>query len=152
MAVAVVCAACVPPPGPMERLGNAAHELNTATRFARMDVAIALVDAERQGEFAARHSLWHRDLRIVDLELSGVQMVAAGEAQVHIVVMWHRLDETNVSVTSIEQYWKQNGEDWRLVEENPVSGSPGLFASPKPKAKTKQPKATGGKALERNPG
>ena len=140
----LVSAACVPPPGPMERLGDAAHQLNIATRFARMDVAIALVDAERQGEFAARHALWHRDLRIVDLELAGVQMVAAGEAQVSIAVMWHRLDETNVRVTSIEQYWKQNGDDWRLVEESHVAGSPGLFAIPKVKGK-----AGGGKALER---
>lgn len=134
--LALLFVACVPPAGPLERLTNSAHDLNVATRFARMDVAIALVDAERQGEFAARHAPWHRELRIVDLEMAGMQLVAAGEAEVQLSVMWHRLDDTDVRVTSIAQLWKQSGEDWRLVEEHSIGGAPGLFAAPK-KAKTK---------------
>ncbi len=119
--------ACVPPPGPLERLGYSAHEMNAATRFARMDIALSYVKSEAQHDFARRHRKWHKQLRIVDLEVTGVQMVTTQDAEVHLTVSWHRLDQTTIRDSMIAQKWSQKSGDWKLVEEMRAGGSPGLF-------------------------
>ena len=61
--------ACFAPPGPMERLNMSAYDLNTATRFGRMDVALEHVAQDAQVDFMARHAKWGRGIRVVDVEL-----------------------------------------------------------------------------------
>ncbi len=143
--VLAFCAGCLGlPPGPMERLSNSAYELNTATRFGRMDIAAANVAGEARNDFGRRHRAWGKDVQIVDLELEGVQILADGNAEVDLTVSWHRADETVIRSTTLAQRWTQTSGDWKLVEETTASGSPGLFP---PKAKTQAKKSDEKQAL-----
>ena len=74
---------CVPPPSPMERLTDAAYDLNTATRFGRFDVAMGYVEPGKQLQFAHRHAKWGQAVRVldVDLERRRISLSAKSEAR-----------------------------------------------------------------------
>ena len=96
------------------------------------------VEVEQQGDFARRHAEWHRKLRIVDVELRGMQLLTADTAEVVLDVSWHHLDESTMRGSTVSQRWKQSGRNWVLTEEHRIDGSKGLFAKQKPGEK--QPK------------
>jgi hypothetical protein len=113
---------------PAERLAYSAHDLNAATRFGRMDVALAHVHDDASADFARRHRKWHRVLRIVDVEVQGLHMLAKDQAEVQLTVAWHKLDETIIRRSSVAQLWEQGGRDWSLINEERTGGAAGLFA------------------------
>lgn len=127
LASGVLVTACLAPPTSAERLGNAAYELNMATRFGRMDIAGANVAAEAQAEFLRRHRPWGRSIRVVDLELLGMQLASENEAEVELSVSWHRLDETEMRATTLVQRWANQKGGWKLIAEEPSGGAPNLL-------------------------
>jgi hypothetical protein len=129
VAALALVAGCVPPPSPAERLAFEAHEMNSATRFGRMDVALDHVAAEAQADFMRRHSKWGRDMRIVDLDVEGIHFIDSTTAEVNVTVSWHRLDEAELNASAVTQTWKHDSEGWKIVEEQRVGGAPGLFQS-----------------------
>lgn len=132
----LLCAGCLAPPGPAERLNNTAYELNTATRFGRMDVAVGRVATHERERFMARHARWGRIKRIVDVELEGVRLLTPSTAEVRLAVSWQRLDESTLRTSLVAQKWMEGKQDWELVEEIRAGGDPGLFdAAPEPKRK-----------------
>jgi hypothetical protein len=131
LTVALVLTACFAPPGPMEKLTNNAYELNTATRFGRMDVALSMVAEDAQNDFMRRHADWHGEMRIVDLEMRGMRMTEKDVAEVQLSVTWHRIDQTTIHSSVISQRWTQTKNGWFLSEETRVGGAPGLFTVPK---------------------
>ncbi len=129
-ALLLLVSACVPPPGPMERLTNAAYDLNTATRFGRMDVAVEHVASHAQADFMARHREWGSDVRIVDVDLSGLRMLTPETAQVTLSVSWHNLSSSTIQTSLIAQKWTSTGDGWKMASEIRAGGAPGLFAAP----------------------
>jgi hypothetical protein len=119
----------------MERLSNTAFDLNAATRFGRMDLAQESVAHEAQVDFGRRHKSWGRDVRIVDVELDGMQLLASDSAEVELTVSWHRVDDTIIRATNVAQKWSQANSDWKLVDEVVKGGAAGLF--PKTEANAK---------------
>jgi hypothetical protein len=126
----VALSSCIAPPSPAERLAYSATELNAATRFARMDIALGMVAKDAQSDFMARHAPWHTELRIVDVEVQGMRLLTSDSAEVQLFVAWHRLDETNMRGSSVVQRWTQDREGWMLAEEMRVGGAPGIFGEP----------------------
>jgi hypothetical protein len=124
----LLLSACLAPPGPMERLSYSAYELNNATRFGRMDVAVALVAAEAQDDFMRRHAKWGGEVRVVDVELAGLRLLTKETAEVRLAVRWHRIDESTMRVSAVSQKWMMGKDHWQLAEELRTGGSPGLFA------------------------
>lgn len=123
-----ICTSCIPPLSPQERLAQSAHELNYATRFARMDVALELVAEDAQRDFMMRHAPWHSEVRIVDLELTGMHMISADSAEVQLAVAWHRLTDTEMRTSRVSQRWEQGRDGWKLAEETRIAGAQGIFA------------------------
>jgi len=115
------------PQSPSARLSENAIRANVATRFGRMDVALANVDAKKKAEFAEKHAQWGHGIRIVDLEVGGMSFVTQDHADVHVSVAWQRLDEATLRVTEITQRWHSGGDGWRLLFEERRGGSVGLF-------------------------
>jgi hypothetical protein len=111
----------------LERLTDAAYDLNTATRFGRMDVALDYVEPAVRLEFAKRHSSWGERLRVLDVDLASIQPMAEDTIDVKVMVAWHRMDEMTMRRSLVAQRWKITDDDWRLVEERRVGGDPGLF-------------------------
>ena len=136
---------CVPPQSPIERLSFAAHDLNAACRFGRLDIALMHVGREAQARFLDRRAKWGEGIRIVDVELMGIRVTGDDEAQVRVKVSWHRLDETTIRTSRIEQTWSQGINAWSLTEEQRIAGSPGIFTPPPKPQKTEKADAEAAK-------
>lgn len=133
--LALTLGGCVAPMTPAERLSFAAYDMNAATRFGRMDVAVGHVAVASQSNFLRRHASWGRELRIVDVDLSGIRMLTPSTAEVHLSVSWHHDDETIMRQSFLAQRWTtEKGDDWQLHEELQIGGDEGLFAKLSPKA------------------
>ena len=131
----VVLAACYAPVAPSQRLTESAFDMNSATRWGRMDVAMEHVGAEAREAFGKQHARWGRSIRIVDLEFNGMSLKNKGsEAEVIVTLSWQRLDEADVRMTSIAQRWVDLRGKWSLLSEDEKSGDGGLLDE-EPKAK-----------------
>jgi len=125
-------AGCFGAPTPGQRLTDSAYEMNTASRFGRMDIALDHVAAKAKADFARRHAGWGRDVRIVDFEFAGMNLLKKDEADVYVAVSWQRADESSLRVTQITQRWKDDG-GWAITGEARKGGDFGLFGEPTPK-------------------
>jgi hypothetical protein len=119
--------ACVPPLTPMQRLTDSAYDLNLATRFGRMDIALPYVSAEAQPQFVRHHAAWGNSVRVVDLDLVGIRAMGEDAVVVDLVVTWHPINDMMIRQSQISQRWKLERDDWRMVEEQRAGGDPGLF-------------------------
>jgi hypothetical protein len=134
----------VPPASPSQRLAESANDMNTATRFGRMDIAMDFVAAGARDDFKRRHMAWGRDVWIVDLELLDVRIDRPDEASVHLSVAWQRPDETTLRVTQLKQRWRDDRAGWRMTAEERSSGDTGLLLLPS----NERPKAGASSAQE----
>jgi hypothetical protein len=134
LGLALWAGACVPPKTPMERLTDAAYDLNVATRFGRLDIAIPYVALDAQQKFARDHAAWASRIRVVDLDLVGIRPLGPDAVGVDVVISWHRLDETDIRQSQITQRWVLEKDDWRLTEEQRSGGEPGLLSGDASKA------------------
>ena len=99
---------------------------------------MSFVAKDAKAEFARRHNKWHDVVRIVDVDLTSMQMVDKETAEVHLKVAWHRVDESTLRSSELAQKWSYSTGDWQIEEELRIGGSPGLFNYPKRKAQTKK--------------
>jgi hypothetical protein len=130
-ALSAALTGCITPPAsPSQRLAESANDMNTATRFGRMDIAMDFVATAAQGDFKSRHMAWGRDVWIVDLELLDVRIDGRDEASVHLTVAWQRPDETTLRVTQLKQRWRDDRAGWRMMSEERSSGDTGLLLLP----------------------
>lgn len=118
---------CMMPPGPAERLTYAAHDMNAATRFGRLDVAMDHVAGHAREDFAKRHGSWGRTIRVLDVEMRGMRMITPETAEVQVAVSWHDSRHMDIQVSYLAQKWTRKENDWALVEELRVGGAKGLF-------------------------
>lgn len=118
------------PTTPTDKLMDAAYDHNVATRFGRMDVALELVSAAAREDWAARHAAWGGKVRVVDLELAGMQMRSRDEAEVHVRVEWQRVDEAELRMTELAQTWRSGRGGWQLDKEKCTSGDDALLDKP----------------------
>jgi hypothetical protein len=125
-ALALLAAACMSPTTPTQRLADSAMEMNTATRFGRMDVALEHVAAEARPEFFKKHAAWGRAVRIVDVELAGMSLVGKDEADVFLSVSWQRASEAELRLTHVAQRWRDD-RGWRVMSEERKAGDYGLL-------------------------
>jgi hypothetical protein len=119
-----LASACMPPQA--QDVSDVARDMNLAARFGRMDVAVEnTTDDVREG-FVQRRAQWGRDLRVVDTELSALNMKGKDEAEVFVDVSWMRIDEGLLRGTRVKQTWKKD-DGWKLSSEARDSGDVGLF-------------------------
>jgi hypothetical protein len=118
---------CMAPPPPAERVTDAARELNTAARFGRLDIAVGRTAEGARAEFLNRRSRWGEAIRVLDVELVGLEMQDGQHALVMVDVAWVRSDESTLRSTRLAQVWKDEEDGWRLAREQRSSGDLGLF-------------------------
>src|SRR5690606_9246681 len=137
-AVALVTNACLVPPPP-ERAATTARELNLASRFGRIHVAGNLTAEKERADFLSRRASWGRDVRIVDVELAGLEMRGADRAEVQVDYAWMRIDENVVRTTRVAQDFRDAGRGFQLVAERCVAGDRGLFGEAAPAQPASRP-------------
>jgi hypothetical protein len=119
--------ACFAPASPVQRVSEAARDLNVATRFGKMDMVVARVDASMRADFLSRRAQWGREIRLVDIEMSGVEVRDETHANVTVDVSWVPLRDNILRSTRLSQRWEDNGHGWMLSQEKRLSGDQGLF-------------------------
>ncbi len=117
---------CMSPPSQAERVTDAARELNLATRFGRMDIALGHTAKGARGTFLERRNRWGKDVRIVDVELAGLSMQDKLKATIQVDVAWVRNNDATLRSTRLAQVWRDDG-GWQLVREQRLAGDMGLF-------------------------
>lgn len=148
VAVVLGLAGCLPPVSPQQLLADSAYDMNVATRFGRMDVAMDYVGEGARDDFTREHAEWGRDLRVVDVELLNLDMAAKDQANVVLSVLWQRLDEAQIRTTQLTQSWSDGRGGWRMISEKRSGGDRGLLGDrPKPAASADE--AEGARAPKR---
>ena len=125
--IALLTGCIAPPAGSSERLADAAHGLNMATRFGRMTAALEHVAPHAKDEFTKKHEPWGRDVWIVDLELVDVVTKSKDEASVILSVLWQRPDEAELRTTQVTQTWRDDRGGWKMTAEQKSGGDAGLL-------------------------
>ncbi|MCA9593175.1 MAG: hypothetical protein KC776_07685 [Myxococcales bacterium] len=128
---AMTLAGCLAPPSQASRVTDAARELNLATRFGRMDIALSHTANGARDAFLDRRGQWGKHLRIVDVELAGLAMKDEHQATVQVDVAWVRVNDENLRTTRVAQVWRDD-EGWQLIREQRLAGDLGLFGEPIP--------------------
>jgi hypothetical protein len=136
---AALCGGCLAPPGASERATDAARELNLASRFGRMDVALGLTSKAVQQAFVEHRAAWGKDVRILDVELSGFTMPNGDLARVEVDYSWSRKSESQLLTTRVAQEWRDAGGGFKLVRERRIAGDVGLFGEPIPLPASAEP-------------
>jgi hypothetical protein len=124
---ALSLAACVMPPPASEKASDAARELNLSARFGNMDAAAAKTASEARADFLQRHASWGGEIRIVDVELGGMNMPDSDHAVFDVNYSWMRTNESTMRSTRVTQRWSSLKGGWKLESEKHTAGDMGLF-------------------------
>jgi hypothetical protein len=129
--LSLVCAlslgACVMPPSASEKASDAARELNLSARFGNMDVAAKKASNAARADFIQRHAQWGGEIRIVDVELAGMNMPDSDHAVFEVNYSWMRSNESTMRSTRVIQHWSSLNGAWALESEKRGAGDVGLF-------------------------
>jgi hypothetical protein len=120
-------AACMPSQVPAREVSEVARDLNIAARFGRMDLAAEHTSEAHRREFLESRANWGLDVRVVDLELTQLDVPDAETAEVVVDVSWVRIDENLLRSTRIRQSWQNPGGGWLLNGEERIAGDFGLL-------------------------
>lgn len=131
-ALGLFLAGCLGPPPASERATDAARELNVASRFGRMDIAMGRTASGARDDFAKRRAAWGSEIRIVDVELAGLSMSDSSHALIQVDYAWVRMSEGTLRSTRIAQHWESKKGEWQLEREHREAGDIGLFGEPLP--------------------
>jgi hypothetical protein len=141
IAAATLLTACPAPPTTGARIQEAASDLNTHSRFGRMELAMERVAPTMRDEFLQHRRAWGGEVRLADYELTGARLTAAEDADVTIKYSWYRPAEGDLRVTTVRQRWHDNKGEWQLVGEVRVDGDVGLLGERIDTEAPREPKA-----------
>jgi hypothetical protein len=118
---------CMPIGAPSQQISDIARDVNVATRFGRMDVAMEHLSDANRAEFIRTHADWGKDIRVLDVEVSQLELKTPDSAEVLVDVNWVRMDEGQLRSTRVKQHWVNAGQDWQIDSEERTSGDMGLL-------------------------
>lgn len=124
--------AIVAPMSAASRAQETATELNTNSRFGRMELATEHVDPALREAYLTRHKTWGNVVRVADYEMAGFKMKGDNDAETLVRVSWYRVENGDLKNTLLKQSWKQVKGDWRLVDESRSEGDAGLIGDAMP--------------------
>jgi hypothetical protein len=125
----VMCwlSACMPSQVPSQQVSEVARDLNVATRFGRMDVAVEHTAEEHRPDFLKHRAAWGNEVRVMDVEFAQLDMQASDTANVLVDISWMRMNEGLLRSTRLKQSWHNPGGGWKLSGEERVAGDLGLL-------------------------
>ena len=113
-----------------QKVQEAAYELNMGTRFGRMP--LEKVAAGSREKFIAQHKAWQGPIRIVDVDMAGMNVPKSGDATVFIAVGWQRADEQDMRQSVVAQKWREERDGWMLASETVADGDTTIFEATRP--------------------
>lgn len=114
-----------------QRAQEAALELNLNARFGRMELAAERISPKAREQFFERRKAWGGAVRVADYDLTGLKIQGEDDAESFVKIAWYRADDNDLRITTLKQKWHADGKgDWKLTEEQRISGDLGLFGEP----------------------
>lgn len=101
-------------------------------RFGAMSGAAQWVPANAKKKFLEQYGQWHKDIRIVDLDIVGMTPGPNECFDVLIAVSWQRSTDADIHSTTISQRWGNPKGQWALLSSERVQGDRGLIADATP--------------------
>lgn len=135
----MVMQGCFASATPAQRVTDAARELNLATRFGQVDIAVHHVHHTLQADFLSRRAQWGKQIRIHDVEFAGIHIANEELASVTVDVAWSSLTDSLLRNTKVQQEWQNVRKGWKLVRERRLSGDAGLFGEALPQLEPSHP-------------
>jgi hypothetical protein len=121
---------------PSEQVNEAARDLNVNSRFGDVGGLAHMTKPAFREAFLTRRAQWGNVVRVVDVELAGINMVDSEHATISVDFSWTRVDRGTLEMTRVVQEWDNTSGDWLLARERRHSGALGLFGeTPPPAAK-----------------
>ena len=120
-------------------MNDAARDMNVAARFGRLDLAVQRTTKDARKHFLDRRAQWGTGIRIVDVEVAGMQMQGEDNAEVRVDIAWVRANEGVLRSTRLAQLWSDEDGDWMMERERRVAGDLGLFGEAVPVAPARRP-------------
>src|SRR5512133_909966 len=104
--LSLMLTSCFATASPVQRVTDAAREMNLATRFGHVDMAVRHVEASIQADFLERRAEWGKGLRILDVELAAIHIEDEEHATVTIDVAWSSVTDSLLRATKLTQDWQ----------------------------------------------
>ena len=84
--------------------------MNEASRFGRMDIAAEHAAKGTEQAFLKRRREWGNDVRVVDINVAGVEFDDQANAKVLVQVAWTHMAEGTLHTTTLKQSWEDRGD------------------------------------------
>lgn len=122
---------------PTRKLNEAIRDMNDASRWGRIDLAVQFVEPTYHSNFLKARHRWGRQFRIADVELVRLDIDSEqDQAIAFMAISWYRLDQMTLHHTVVRQVWNEYDGHYRMSGESVFEGDARLMQGP-PKAVTK---------------
>jgi hypothetical protein len=129
-AVVGTLAGCPAPPNSLARAQQTAQEFNNDSRLGHGELSLDRVAPEAREQYRSQHRAWGTNVRVVDVELVGMNAQSERDATAFVRVAWYRPEDEELRSTTVEQSWNDKPGGWQLVREHRVEGEMGLLGEP----------------------
>jgi len=119
---------------PTRKLNDSIRDLNDASRWGRIDLAVPYVEPTYQANFLKARHRWGRQLRIADTELVRLDINSEQDQAIALMaISWYRIDQMTLRHTVVRQVWIEQDGHYLLSAEAVSEGDALLMQTP-PKA------------------
>lgn len=104
-------------------LEDAVEAYQHALRWGDLGGLASYLGERPRQRLLARGAAW-RELRIVEVTLTRVEVLGAGTARALVQVEWYALRSGSLGATLVAQRWVDGADGWQLVEQRVIGGVP----------------------------
>lgn len=116
---------------PTRKLNDSIRDLNDASRWGRIDLAVQYVEPTYQTTFLKARHRWGRQLRIADTELVRLDINSEQDQAIALMaISWYRMDQMTLRYTVVRQVWIENDGHYLLSAEAVSEGDALLMQTP----------------------
>lgn len=116
---------------PTRKLNDSIRDLNDASRWGRIDLAVQYVEPTYQANFLKARHRWGRQLRIADTELVRLDINSEQDQAIALMaISWYRIDQMTLRYTVVRQVWIEQDGHYLLSTEAVSEGDELLMQAP----------------------
>ncbi len=116
---------------PTRKLNDSIRDMNDASRWGRIDLAVQYVEPTFQATFLKARHRWGRQFRIADTELVRLDIDSEQEQAIaFMAISWYRIDQMTLHYTIVRQVWKEHDGHYLMSAEAVSEGDALLMQGP----------------------
>ena len=116
---------------PTRKLNESIRDMNDASRWGRIDLAVQFVEPTYQASFLKARYRWGRQFRIADTELIRLDIDSEqDQAIAFMAISWYSIDQMTLHNTVVRQVWKEHDGHYLMIAEAVFEGDALLMQGP----------------------